>query len=151
MRLNDSTDMALRVMIFATAQGDRIFTIDQLVATYRLPRSTMMKVVNALTRGEFLIAQRGRSGGLHLARPADQISVGAVVRHLETDFGLVECMRTGNQCIITCQCRLIAPLKRAMEAFLEVLDDCSVADIALTPADFPIIGNATVSRLGATQ
>ncbi|MTH78405.1 RrF2 family transcriptional regulator [Paracoccus aestuariivivens] len=145
MRLNDSTDMALRVMIYATTQGERLFTIDQLVAIYGLPRSTMMKVVNALTRGGFLAAQRGRAGGLRLARPADRISVGAVVRHLETDFGLVECFRTGNQCIITSQCRLIAPLQRAMEAFLAVLDGCSIADIALTPADFPVIGRESVA------
>ncbi|WP_134682238.1 RrF2 family transcriptional regulator [Paracoccus ravus] len=144
MRLNDTTDMALRVMIYAATRVDRLFTIDQLVAVYRFPRSTVMKVVNALTRGDFLAAQRGRAGGLRLARPADQISVGAVVRHLESDFGLVECMRTGNQCIITCQCRLIAPLQRAMEAFLEVLDGCSIADIALTPADFPLIERADV-------
>ncbi|MDS9468750.1 Rrf2 family transcriptional regulator [Paracoccus sp. MBLB3053] len=140
MRLNDSTDMALRVMIYATTRGDRLFTIDELVTVYRLPRSTMMKVVNALTRGDFLRAQRGRSGGLRLARPADEIIVGAVVRHLETDFGLVECMRTGNQCVITCRCRLIAPLQRALEAFLAVLDGYTIADIALTPDDFPEIG-----------
>lgn len=139
MRLNDSTDMALRVMIFATTRGDRLFTIDELVAIYRLPRSTMMKVVSALTRGNLLVAQRGRSGGLRLARPADEISVAEVIRHMETDFGLVECMRTGNQCIITCQCRLIAPLQQALDAFMTVLQDCKIADIALTPQDFPLI------------
>lgn len=137
MRLNDSTDMALRIMIFAASCGDRLFTIDEIVSVYHLPRSTVMKVVNTLTRGSFLTAQRGRSGGLRLSRPAAEISVGAVVYHLETDFGLVECMRTGNQCIITGRCRLVAPLQKARDAFLEALGECSVADIALTPEDFP--------------
>ncbi|WBU63353.1 RrF2 family transcriptional regulator [Paracoccus aerodenitrificans] len=138
MRLNDSTDLGLRIVIFAASCGDRLFTIDEITATYRMPRSTVMKVVNALTQGGFLIAQRGRSGGLRLARPAAEISVAAVVRHLEPGFGLVECMRTGNQCVITSQCRLIAPLRQALEAFLAVLGEYSIADIALTPEDFPV-------------
>lgn len=140
MRLNDSTDIALRIMIFA-ATCNRLFTIDEIVAVYRLPRSTVMKVVNALTRGQFLTAQRGRSGGLRLSREAGQISVGAVVRHLEGDFGLVECMRTGNQCVITGSCRLIAPLQQALEGFLVALGACTIADIALTPADFPQVAH----------
>jgi Rrf2 family nitric oxide-sensitive transcriptional repressor len=141
MRLNDSTDVALRVMIYAASCADRLVTIDEIVAVYGLPRSTVMKVVNALTRGNFLHARRGRSGGLRLARAATNITVGAVVEHLEMDFGLAECMRTGNQCVITCRCRLIAPLQKALTAFLAELGACSIADIALTPADFPIVEN----------
>ncbi len=139
MRLNDSTDLALRVMIYGASVGDRLFTIDDLVATYRVPRSTMMKVVNALTRGDFLAAQRGRSGGLRLARDADRINVAAVIRHLETDFALVECMRTGNACTITCRCRLIKPLRDALAAFFATLEAYSIADIALRPDDFGLV------------
>lgn len=136
MRLNDTTDVALRVMIYAASVGGRRFTIDRVVEAYGVPRSTVMKVVNALTQGDFLSAQRGRSGGLHLARPAQEISVKAVVQHMETDFGLVECMRDGNGCAITPSCRLIAPLAEARAAFLAALARYSVADIAIAPADF---------------
>lgn len=136
MRLNDTTDVALRVMIYAASLGGRRFTIDQVVAAYGVPRSTVMKVVNALTQGGLLASQRGRSGGLRLARPAQDIPVGAVVRQMETDFGLVECLRDGNTCTITACCRLIAPLDEARAAFLAVLDRYTVADIAIRPADF---------------
>lgn len=136
MRLNDTTDIALRVMIYAASLGGRRFTIDHVVDAYGVPRSTVMKVVNALTQGKFLLAQRGRSGGLHLAQEAEKIRVGAVVAHMETDFGLVECMRSGNCCAITPSCRLIAPLGEARAAFLAALNRYTVADIAISPADF---------------
>ncbi|WP_102225407.1 RrF2 family transcriptional regulator [Acidimangrovimonas sediminis] len=136
MRLNDTTDVALRVMIYAASVGDRRFTIDQVVEAYGVPRSTVMKVVNALTQGAFLTAQRGRSGGLNLSRAPEDIGVGAIVRRMETDFGLVECMRAGNACTITKCCRLISPLAEARKAFLDVLDTYSVADMALAPMDF---------------
>lgn len=147
MRLNDTTDVALRVMIYAASTGGRRFTIDQIVEAYGLPRSTVMKVVNALTQGGFLTARRGRSGGLNLSRAAGETSVGAIVRHVETDFGLVECLRGGNGCAITRCCRLMAPLVEARAAFLAVLDKYSVADIALTPAEF---GLPSLERLKPT-
>ncbi|MEO1952578.1 MULTISPECIES: Rrf2 family transcriptional regulator [unclassified Thioclava] len=136
MRLNDTTDLALRVMIYAASMKDRRFTIDHLVAAYHAPRSTVMKVVNALTRGEFLTAQRGRSGGLGLARAAQEIGVGTIVRHMETDFDLVECMRSDGDCTITASCRLISPLAEARATFLATLDNYTIADIAISPRDF---------------
>ena len=148
MRLNDSTDIALRIMIHAASTGGHRITIDQIVAHYHLPRSTVMKVVNALTQGEFLSAQRGRSGGLTLARDAGDIPVSALVEHMETDFALAECMRPGNACTITRHCRLISPLEEARRAFLAALARYSVADIALAPAEFGLTAPDTSSLSG---
>lgn len=138
MRLNDTTDVAMRIMIYAASNGARRFTIDQIVAAYALPRSTVMKVVNALTQGKFLVAQRGRAGGLHLAQQAAAIKVGDVVRHMETDFSLVACMRPSSDCAISQFCKLKSPLTEARAAFLAVLDGYSIADIMLDPVLFGI-------------
>lgn len=138
MRLNDTTDVAMRIMIYAASNGTRRFTIDQIVAAYGLPRSTVMKVVNALTQGKFLMAQRGRSGGLHLAQDGAAIKVGDVVRHMETDFSLVACMRPSSDCAISQFCKLKSPLTEARAAFLAVLDEYSIADIMLDPVLFGI-------------
>lgn len=136
MRLTDSCDVALRVLIFAASHGDRLITIDEIVTVYGLPRGTVMKVVNALTRGKFLTAQRGRSGGLRLARPPAEIRISDVILHVEPDLKLVECMRSGNQCVITRDCKLISPLNKAMRAFLDTLRDYSIADMILPETAF---------------
>lgn len=138
MKLNDTTDLALRIMIYAASVHPRRFNIDQIVQAYGLPRSTIMKVVSSLTQGNLLAAQRGRGGGLYLARAASDISVSEVIQHMETDFDLVECMRTGNNCTITKSCKLISPLMAARKAFIETLGQYSVADVALAPRDFGI-------------
>lgn len=136
MRLTDSCDVALRVLIFAASHGDRLITIDEIVTVYNQPRGTVMKVVNTLTRGQFLTAQRGRSGGLRLGRPADQIRISDVIQYVEPDLHLVECMRSGNQCVITKDCRLISPLQKALRAFLDTLRDYTIADMILPEASF---------------
>jgi Rrf2 family transcriptional regulator, nitric oxide-sensitive transcriptional repressor len=86
---------------------------------------------------------RGRSGGLRLARPANEIRLGEVVRSTEPDFALVECFATGNQCVITGCCRLPRLLNQALAAFLDTLDQHTLASIALKPRDFrTVIGPA---------
>jgi Rrf2 family nitric oxide-sensitive transcriptional repressor len=143
MQLTKFSDYALRVLMFAHAAGDRLVTIEEMAASYRISRAHLMKVVNALTRTGYLTAVRGRSGGLRLAKPAGKIILGDVVRATEPDFALVECFSTGNQCVITGCCRLPRVFNEALDAFLGVLDRHTLESIALRPKDFrqtPVAG-----------
>ncbi len=136
MQLTSFSDYALRVLMFAQAAGDRLVTIAEMAEAYDISRAHLMKVVNALTRAGYLHAVRGRSGGLRLAMPASEIVLGDVVRATEPDFALVECFATGNQCVITRCCKLQGVLGAALDAFLAVLDQQTLASIALKPRDF---------------
>ena len=139
MQLTMFSDLALRVLMFTQAAGERLVTIDEIANAYGISRSHLTKVVNALTRTGYLMAVRGRSGGLRLARPADQIVLGDVIRTTEPDFALVECFTTGNQCVITNCCRLQGVFEEALEAFLAVLDRNTLASIALKPRDSRVL------------
>src|SRR5690606_19013069 len=101
MQLTMFSDLALRVLMFSNAAGDRLVTIDEIANAYGISRAHLTKVVNALTRNGYLTAVRGRSGGLKLAMPAEKINLGEVIRTTEPDFALVECFATGSQCVIT--------------------------------------------------
>src|SRR5262245_43396488 len=100
MRLTNFSDYALRVLMYAAAQGDRLITIEQTASIYGISRAHLMKVANQLTRAGYLKAVRGRTGGLALAKPPEDIRLGDVVRATEPDFALVECFATDNHCII---------------------------------------------------
>lgn len=136
MQLTTFSDYALRVLMFTDAAGDRLVTIEEIARAYGISRTHLMKVVNALTRGGYLTAVRGRAGGLKLAKPPEEIRLGDVVRITEPDFALVECFASGHQCVIGCCCRLPAILRRALSAFLAELDQHTLASIALRPRDF---------------
>ena len=136
MQLTKFSDYAMRVLMYAHAARGRRVTIDEMAAAYRISRAHLMKVVNSLTRGGYLTAVRGRSGGLILARSAEDIRLGEVIRDTEPDFSLVECFSTGNQCVLTDCCRLPHILNEALRAFLSVLDRHTLASIGLKPKDF---------------
>jgi len=136
MQFTRFSDYALRVLMYAHGAGDRLVTIEEMAASYRISRAHLMKVVNSLTRSGYLTAVRGRSGGLKLARPADEIRLGKLLRETEPDFALVECFSSGNQCVISGCCALPRVLDEAIGAFLAILDKYTLASIALKPKDF---------------
>lgn len=133
MRLTRLTDYSFRVLIFLAADPGRQATIREIAVRYDISRNHLMKVANLLARHGFVRAARGRGGGLTLARPASEISVGAVVRVLEDDFGVVECMSKGGTCRIEPACILKPLLGRAVGAFLDVLDGATLADLVRQP------------------
>lgn len=138
MRLTNFSDFALRVLMYAAAQNDRLITIEETAAVYGISRAHLMKVANQLTRAGYLKAVRGRTGGLALGKHPKDIRLGDVVRATEPDFALVECFTAGNRCIITPCCRLRKALGEALDAFLASLDRYTLADLMLRPEDFGI-------------
>ncbi|GAA2815030.1 hypothetical protein GCM10010836_02690 [Aminobacter aminovorans] len=101
-----------------------------------MSKTHLNKVANTLTRAGYLVAVRGRSGGLKLGRRPEDIRIGDVIRLTEPDFALVECFATGNQCTITRCCKLSTMLHDALSSFQSTLDRYTLADIALKPTDF---------------
>lgn len=136
MRLTSFSDYALRMLMFAASSGETSFTIEAASRAFGVSKTHLNKVASTLTRGGFLKALRGRSGGLLLARPAETIRIGDVVRLTEPDFAVVECFATGNQCVLTRTCKLSGTLGDAIGAFLSALDRYTLADIVLEPAAF---------------
>lgn len=148
MRLTSFSDYALRMLMLAASAGNRLITIEEASRTYNVSRTHLNKVANTLTRAGYLKAVRGRSGGLALGQPADTIRIGDVLRLTEPDFALVECLATGNQCVITRSCKLSGLLTKAVDAFQTTLDRHTLADIVLTPHDFP---EDAASAFGASR
>jgi len=139
MRLAAFTDYGLRVLMRLADRPDEAMTTADLARQFRIPYNHLTKVVQDLARGGFVVTQRGAGGGIRLARPADAITLGEVVRFLEQRHALTECFRAdGGACVLTPRCRLKFRFAAAREAFLTELNKTSVAACAFPgPADKP--------------
>jgi len=129
MRLTQFSGYGLRVLIYAGLKGDQLSTIAEIAEAYGISKNHLMKVVQQLVNEDFLSSRRGKKGGVRLARDPEQITIGAVVLAMEPSFGVAECMREGNECALTPVCRLRAKLNDANRAFLQVLEDVTLAEI----------------------
>ena len=133
MRMTTFTDYSLRVLLYvATAPGGRA-NIAEIAGKYGVSEHHLVKVVHILGKEGLLLNTRGRGGGLRLARAARDINVGQVVRVTEGPAMLAECFGADGQCAITGACRLAGVLREAHDAFYEVLDGFTLADLVLRP------------------
>ncbi len=129
MRLNQASDFALRIVMLLAAE-DEPMTVDEISKRLQLVKSHVMKLVAKLVKADILHSIRGRSGGVTLARDAADITVGSVVRVVETDFAVVECMLSKpSTCVFAPDCKLRGVMGNARSAFLDVLDAQTVRSI----------------------
>lgn len=136
MRLTLQTDYALRTLIYLAIHQGRPCRVSDVAEEYGISRSHLLKVALRLGRLGYLTTARGRTGGIALGRRPVDINLGEVVRHMEDDFALTECMRQdGGLCVISPVCRLKGVVGKALEAFLAVFDDFTLADIAKNKSD----------------
>lgn len=138
MRLTNYTDYSLRVLIYLASKPlDELSTITEIAEAYSISRNHLSKVIHELGIFGFIQTIRGRGGGIKLAAPPEEINIGKVVRQIEDDFKLVECFSDGpSTCVITPVCGLKHALNRALNAYLAVLDEYTLADIVHNPLDF---------------
>lgn len=129
MHLTSFTDFGLRALMRLAGEPERLFTTDEIAHEFGISRNHLTKVVREMAAAGIVATQRGAGGGFRLARSPDTISIGEIVRVLETRQALVECFRSdGGACILTPRCRLKDRLRTAREAFLRELDQTTLAE-----------------------
>jgi len=129
MHITLYTDYSLRVLMYVALKGEELSTIREIAESYNISKNHLMKVVQELNNKGYLIALRGKNGGLRLNGRAEDINIGALVRDTERDVALVECLGERNSCIITPACQLKFILSEALEAFFKTLDNYTLADL----------------------
>jgi Rrf2 family nitric oxide-sensitive transcriptional repressor len=137
MRLTKSTSHAIRILIDCARASDGLIKVASLSARLEITPQNVFKIVNLLTKAGLIEAVRGRNGGVKLARPAQSIRIGDVVRatevtHVEIEEGVHASARSGQG--------VNRILDNALEAFIEVLDQHTIADMAKTQMSAPLLG-----------
>lgn len=132
MRLAVFTDYGLRTLMRLSEQPQRLLTTSSLARELKVPYNHLAKVVQDLGKGGFIRTQRGIGGGIRLARPPEEITLGQVVRYLEQRHSIVECFRAdGGNCNLMPKCRIKSRLMAAKRAFIAELDRTSLAECAV--------------------
>jgi Rrf2 family nitric oxide-sensitive transcriptional repressor len=131
MRLTMFTDFGLRALMRLAGEPQRSFTSEEIAKEFAISRHHLTKVIRDLANAGYVTTQRGAGGGFRLARPASRITLGEIVRALESREALAECFRDdGGDCALTPRCRLKSRLAAAREAFLRELDRTTLEDCA---------------------
>ncbi|MGC9162594.1 MAG: RrF2 family transcriptional regulator [Thiomonas sp.] len=134
MKLTQFTDYGLRALMVLASDPEKSFNSREIALILDVSREHLIKILQRLALGGYVVNQRGVGGGVRLQKQAEEILLGNLVRWLEEGQGLVECLRTdGGHCNLTPLCLLRPLLSDAAEAFYARLNQSTLADCLHPP------------------
>lgn len=124
MKLSSKTHYGVQVLSLIAA-NDKSFSAKELEKYTGVSSKYLEKVLKILLGRGALVSQRGASGGYTLAKPAEEIKMGKVVRALEEDnMEIIGCVNK-----LGCCCPSSALWKKLFDGINAILDDVSLKDI----------------------
>lgn len=130
MRLTTRTNLAMRTLMFCAVNPGQIVRKHEVAEACGASENHLAQVIHLLARKGYIKTQRGRAGGLMLARAPETIGVGEVFRSFEAVLPFTECTEEKQAtCPLASCCRLKCVLQEALDAFYARLDRSTLADL----------------------
>ncbi len=136
MRLNKSTSHAIRILVDCAQAGDDLVKVADLSGRLGITMQNVFKIVHILSRAGLITAMRGRYGGVRLTRPASEIRVGDIVRAMESTALELEAGERRSDVLVARGVNVV--LDSALEAFIGILDQHTLADLASDTKTAPV-------------
>ncbi len=129
MRLTTMSDYAMRLLMYVGQQPGRLCTISEVARAHDISEAHLTKITHQLALAGWLETVRGKGGGMRLAVNPQHIGLGAVVRSMEPDFNIVECLTADTTCQLASSCHLPGIINGALQSFMQYLDRYTLADL----------------------
>lgn len=130
MRLTRQTNYAFRMLMYCAANGAQRSRVPDIAKAYGVSELFLFKILQPLVEAGIIETARGRNGGISLGRPADRITLLDVVQVTEDGFAMAECFETdAAECPLIDACALNSALRKALNAFFDVLAAHTIADL----------------------
>ena len=126
LELTRRGDYAVRLAIALARDPEQQRTGAELATATSVPPAFLPQVIGDLVRAGLVANRRGRRGGYRLARPAEEISLLAVVEAVEGDGRRTTCVLRGGPCRPNGPCDVHQAFFRAQEALFGTLASVSL-------------------------
>ncbi|CAN5286768.1 Rrf2 family transcriptional regulator [soil metagenome] len=130
MKHTTHADFALRVLMYLRVSTGRRGSVAEIAGAHNVSRNHLEKVVQRLASAGLVETTRGRAGGVRLVKDPSTITVGEIMRAMESDFAVVECLGPVRYCRIAGVCGAREVFSRALDAYFAVLDEATLEEIS---------------------
>lgn len=136
MKLSKKGEYALRALIDLAMHPDRGVVQAQSVALKEnIPIKFLEQILSALKNAGILQSRRGVGGGYTLSRPADQITLGEIIRLIDGPLAPIGCAsKTAPQrcsCPDEATCGLRSVMLEVRNAVSQIVDHTTLGDVCV--------------------
>lgn len=136
MKLSKKGEYALRSLInlgIAAEVGRKLVQVTELAESEQLPIKFLEQIMQALKEAGFVLSARGKFGGYRLAKPANRITIGEVIRLIDGPLAPIGCVSQTAYEKCTCPDEVHCGLRMLMldvrNAIAGILDRYTLADV----------------------
>jgi len=132
MRLTRQSTYAIRTLIYCAVNDPGLSRIADIAKAHSISELFLFKLIKPLVEAGLIETVRGRKGGIRLGRPAAEITLLDTIKLTEDSFAMAECFEGGSDviCPLADNCDLNGALREALNAFFDVLDGYTIADLS---------------------
>src|SRR5215468_4244304 len=134
MKLSLRGEYALRaLLVLGLNYGDSVVRIQTISEQQNIPKRFLEQILNDLKSAGIVQSRRGVAGGYRLAKKPEEITLAAVVRHIEGALAPVSCVseRFYEKC--SCpdesRCAIRSAMKEVREAIVRVAEKITIAEL----------------------
>ncbi len=121
---------AVLLMYQLARSGDSLTSLSEISSIQKVSQGYLEQIVKPLREGGLVLGKRGFGGGYTLAKPADQITVGEIIRIVEGPVVPVDCVDENfSHCNCPDDCRAKLVWQKVGEAIDSVLDSITLTDL----------------------
>ncbi|MBU1048976.1 Rrf2 family transcriptional regulator [Candidatus Bipolaricaulota bacterium] len=114
----------------ALCSADQPVSTKQIAAASEVPYPLLAKIVGQLRRAGLVVAERGKHGGILLARPASEITIQDIVIALDGPEVLNDCPLFLAPCNCEKECAMHPLWRPARDAVVKFFEGSTLQDIA---------------------
>ena len=132
MSVSSKCYYALRAVYALAEHGSpEPLKIAEIAEREQIPIRFLEVILGQLKGGGFVQSRRGAEGGYRLARPADRITVGDIMRYVDGPIAPVDCVSQTRpkECEFHGDCHFFGFWGRMRQAISDVVDRTTFADL----------------------
>jgi len=134
MKLSLRGEYALRALLVLGLNFDRpVVRIQTISEQQNIPKRFLEQILNDLKSAGIVQSRRGVAGGYRLAKKPEQVTLAAVVRHIEGALAPVSCVSEQFYEKCSCpdesRCAIRSVMKEVREAVVKIAERVTIAEL----------------------
>ncbi|MBI2071994.1 MAG: Rrf2 family transcriptional regulator [Gemmatimonadetes bacterium] len=128
--LSSTAEYALRAVLYVAQHAtDAPVRVSQIASALKLPHNYLSKILHELTKSGVLVSTRGKHGGFELGRPANHLSLYAIVNRFDRIEARRACLLGAKACADRHACAVHWRWKEISEQVVRFFRDTTVGEL----------------------
>jgi len=129
MKTSKKTDYAIHALMILAKRPNQDLSVEEIAEIENVSSSYLAKVMQKLSGVGIVSSSEGKKGGYSLAKKPQKIDLASIVKILEEDENVFDCVDDVHGCDIRDRCKIHSIFTKAYKKMLNELSKTNIKDI----------------------